>query len=139
MADKKKPTKERVRSVVNLVRGDKKAIELIGAVLTRALNYVTAVYTMETQMPQVILFAEQGERMHTAARLDRNRSLAHNALIDEMKICNRYLFKTFGREVIPPGGIYSSDPIHLTSNTYRYEIGTWAGEVVNSYFKERHP
>lgn len=58
-------------------------------------------------------------------------------LIDAVKIANRYLFRKYGTENIPTGGVYSRDPVHLTSDAYRAAVGDWAGELLLAFFYAR--
>jgi hypothetical protein len=131
--------KKRFLDVLAVVKDDKRAVELIGVIFSKIINYATVVYDMETLRHVNALLLEPEQFRENANRLDENRTMAHNSLIDSIRICNRHLFRTFGTEVIPPGGVYSQDPIHLTDDHYRYAIGSWAGNVFYAFFKERRP
>lgn len=127
---------DRIRAVSDMMKNDPKALSLISSVLQSALRYVSAVYTMETTLSLLRLTGSESLKEETS-RLDQLRSLAHNSLIDSIRICNRYLFQSYGFDRIPAGGIYSSDPIHLTDNVYRAAIGDWAGDLIASVFSSR--
>ena len=129
--------KARIDEIIASVKEDKNALNLIHGVLAKAQNYVDRVFAMETALQTQRPYTEGGELRKLTEDLDGLRSIAHNALISEIQIVNRYLFKTFGPDVIPPGGVYSKDPVHLTSNAYRSSIGDWAGELVVEYFTGR--
>ena len=131
--------KKRFIDVLSVVKDDKRAVELIGVVFSKIINYATAVYDMETLHHVNTLLLEPDQFREATKRLDEKRTITHNSLIDSIRICNRYLFKMFGTEVIPLGGVYSQDPIHLTDDHYRYAIGGWAGDVFYAFFKERRP
>ena len=123
---------ELIKQVVQQAAGDEVACRLIRDVLRCAEQYVAAVCQMEADLlfadPEGALYREQVQA------LDQNRSLAHNALIDVINICNRYLRKLLG-DAMPPGGIYP-DPEHIASANRR-AIGSWAGKVVEGLFVAR--
>jgi len=123
---------ELIKNVVQQVERDEVACRLIRDVLRCAEQYVTAVCQMEAELlfadPEGALYREQVQA------LDQNRSLAHNALIDAINICNRYLRKQLGDDM-PFGGIYP-DPEHIASANRR-AIGNWAGKVVEKLFVAR--
>ncbi|MBA4372243.1 MAG: hypothetical protein C0402_05225 [Thermodesulfovibrio sp.] len=127
----------RIQKILIKVKDDPQATKLIEGVFSAALRYVTEVYTQSTTLALKRTTSDATEIGPLATRLDQNRTIAHNALIDSIKICNRYLFTKFGPEVIPVGGIYSSDPTHFTSNAYRSHIGDWAGSLVEEVFSNR--
>lgn len=123
---------ELIKQVVQQTEGNEVACRLIRDVLRCAEQYVAAVCQMEAELlfanPEGALYREQVQA------LDQNRSLAHNALIDAINICNRYLRKVLG-EAMPPGGIYP-EPGHIASGNRR-AIGDWAGRLVEALFVAR--
>ena len=123
---------ELVRQIKDQVRDDQIACKLIEDLLFRAGEYVAAVSRMETV---ILCSAEEGSayREHVQ-ELDRNRTVAHNALIDAINICNRRLRSTLG-DAMPPGGIYP-EPDHISSANRR-AIGDWAGRLVQELFCQR--
>jgi hypothetical protein len=129
--------KKRFLDVLAVVKDDKRAVELIGVVFSKIINYATVVYDMETLYYVNNVLLEPDKFRDATKRLDEDRTRMHNSLIEAIGICNKYLFGTFGTEVIPPGGVYSQDPIHLTDDNYRNTIGSWAGDVFYAFFKER--
>jgi hypothetical protein len=123
-------SKSRIVELCNIIAGDATSITLIKEVLTKALNYINAVNILEHY---VML---EGDDQDEIQRLDQRRTLAHNALIDSVKITNRYLFAHYGTDIIPVGGIYSDDPLHLSTGNRR-AIGNWAGKLVSEVFEYR--
>lgn len=123
---------ELIQKVLQQTKREPVACRLIRDVLLCAQQYVAAVYQMETELlfvdPEGSLYREQVQA------LDQNRTLAHNALIDAINICNRHLRKLLG-ESMPPGGIYP-EPGHISSGNRR-AIGDWAGNVVEALFVAR--
>lgn len=128
--------KKRVTEILDIASGDEKVSSLVQEVLDKAVGYVSAVFKMETTLVTQRYRLEGEELRELTERMDRLRRIAHNALIDSIRICNRYLFKTYGND-IPAGGVYSKDPMHLSGETNRIAIGDWAGEVVLSFFSDR--
>ena len=129
--------KQRILDVLAIVMDDKRSVELIGVVLSKVAAYCLAVYNSESHRITNIVVMEPEQLRESMEHLDSTRTIMHNSLIDAIRICNRHLCRTFGNDKIPPGGIYSFDPIHLTDDIYRSLIGNWAGEVFNAFFIER--
>lgn len=123
---------ELITKIVQQAERDEVACRLIRDLLRCAEQYVAAVCQMEADLliadPEGALYREQVQA------LDQNRSLAHNALIDAINICNRYLRKLLG-DAMPSGGIYP-EPSHIASGNRR-AIGDWAGRVVEQFFRAR--
>ncbi len=121
--------KSRILNIIKILMNDATGINLIADVLNKTLNYVNAVNILEHY---VMLGGDDQDEIH---RLDQRRTLAHNALIDSVNICNRYLFKNY-KDAVPPGGVYSDDPLHLSPENRR-AIGNWAGKLVSDVFENR--
>lgn len=121
---------ENLLYIIKILNDDTVGIKLTAEVFQKALNYVNAVNSLEHYL---IL---KGDDKDEIKRLDQRRTLAHNALIDAIKIANRYLFTHYGTEVIPAGGVYSGDPLHLSKEN-RKAIGDWAGKLVFEVFMSR--
>lgn len=123
---------ELFKKVVALVDREPVACRLIREVLRCAEQYVAAVCQMEAELlfadPEGPLYREQVQA------LDQNRTLAHNAVIDALNICNRHLRRVLG-DAMPAGGIYP-DPEHIASANRR-AIGDWAGRLVDQLFRTR--
>ena len=116
---------------------DSDGIKLVKAVLSCAIKYVDAVYTQSTEIVTERKDLNGELIRELTEKLDRLRTYAHNSLIDSIYIANRYLFKIYGADKIPVGGVYSGDPIHLLNPPQRDAIGDWAGELVNEVFSKR--
>lgn len=121
-----------IKQVIMQASGDVVSCRLIKDVMSNAQGYVAAVCEMEAELlfanPEGPLYREQVQA------LDQNRTLAHNALIDAINICNRQLRKQLG-DSMPPGGIYP-EPGHISSGNRR-AIGDWAGRIVEQLFCQR--
>jgi hypothetical protein len=129
--------KKRVEIILAAVEDDKKARLVIENVLKSAVSYVEKIFTAETTLSLQQNRLEGEELRLVKERLDGNRRISHNALISDLRIANRYLFKTFGK-AIPVGGVYSAEPSHLAdTERFRSAIGSWAGRLVVAYFNDR--
>ena len=121
---------ERIIEILAIIKEDKTATSLIVEVMDKAVNYVEAVYAMETAAT-----VDKEIPAPEITTMGQRRTLAHNALIDSIFICNRYLFSHFER--VPIGGIYSADPETLSPGTNRRAVGDWAGKLVGDVFNKR--
>ncbi|MFA7483902.1 MAG: DUF3232 domain-containing protein [Vulcanimicrobiota bacterium] len=126
-------TLERFERIVRLAGEDSVAISLIEKLVESAERYFTTVTSMEARLKMARLRLEGEELRDLAETLDRNRRLAHNALIDNLTIANRYLLKEFGEE-IPVGGIFSKNPEAIRD---RAAVGDWAGELLYALYTQR--
>jgi len=134
---KQQREKDRVSLVLNLVDGDETVVALIEQLLESAVNYVDAVFRMETTLATQRLLKEGSDIGELTEELDSKRHRKHDLLIDSIRIVNRNLFRNF-KDDIPPGGVYSDDPAHIDEkNTNRAAVGDWAGRLVLSYFEDR--
>lgn len=129
--------KDRVLIVTSLVRDDVNALSVIDKAMNSAFEYVAAVYSMERTLSTARHRLEGEDLRQLTESLDLMRKRKHDLLIDDLRICNRYVIKTFGK-VIPEGGVYSGDPWDLSEgNVKRLAIGDWAGKLVYQFFAER--
>lgn len=121
-----------VRQIIEQSDREEVLCRLIRDVVRCAGTYVSAVNELELEL----LCADPTGQQYrdTIENLDRNRTLAHNGLIDSINICNRYLRKLLG-DAMPPGGIYP-EPDHI-ANGNRRAIGDWAGKLSNELFCHR--
>lgn len=115
----------RIEDIKALVSEDATALKLINSVERSIDRYADTVLTMQTTLSSARFRLDGQELRELTVRLDRNRHTAHESLIDSIRIANRYLFKTYGAETIPAGGVYDADPLHLKYNN-RDAIGQWA-------------
>ena len=87
---------------------------------------------MESQLKTARLRLEGEDLRELTEVLDKNRKLAHEALISDLHIFNRYLLKNY--EDAPIGGLYSKSPDSIRD---RVAIADWAGELLAALFNER--
>lgn len=121
-----------LKQIITLVADEPVTCRLVRDVLSRVHEYLLAVNEMETEL--LFADAEGPSYRELVQNLDRNRTSAHNALIDSINICNRQLRKVLG-DAMPPGGIYP-EPTHISTGNRR-AIGDWAGRLVEELFANR--
>jgi hypothetical protein len=119
-----------ILTIVNQSKRKTIYINLISQLITKCLDYIRAVNSMEVFIRLNRFRLEPLDFQERTKDLDTRRRLAHNALIDQLTITNRNLFTNndFKRK-IPIGGIYSLNPSSITD---RASIAVWAGYLVNS-------
>ena len=123
----------RFNEIIELAGEDTIAMSLLEKLVESAERYFTCVTTMEARL-KMARFRLEGEELRDLTQtLDGNRRLAHNAMLDNVAILNRYLFKTFGQET-PIGGIYSKAPETIRD---RAAVGDWAGELLYALYVNR--
>ncbi len=127
--------KEQLISVLEIVKHDEKAVELIHQTLVSIFRYVETIYTMETRT-KILGFRLDGDDFkEQVSRLDSNRKRAHDALIGNLLATTRYLNENFEGQV-PETGIYNGDRLHLIQQV-RHAIGDWAIEVEHEILLDR--
>ena len=124
--------KNRVQCILNELGDDQQGKKLVGAVLKATAEYVRAVTLMEAELMASTL--DGAELRNLTEILDRSRTLAHNALIDALNICTRYLTNNYP-DMNPANGIYP-EPSHLIERNRR-AIGDWAGRIVHELYTTR--
>lgn len=113
------------------LKNDDRGTMLVLDVIKRCGEYVSAVVALEAGYHMT---AEGEDYRQKMTDLDRRRSQCHDALIDAIIICCRYLITHYSGK-FPDGGIYP-DPTHLLEINRR-AIGDWAGRISNSLFLSR--
>ncbi len=124
---------DRLEIVVRTIKDDEVACSLLEKLLSSAEGYFCRVFEMETKMKMARLRMEAEELREFTENLDKNRRYAHEALISDLHIFNRYAIKEFGED-IPVGGIYSKSPESIRD---RIAIADWAGELLTAVYKNR--
>ena len=67
------------------------------------------------------------------ANLDKVRRYAHDALISDLHIFNRYIIKEY-QDDVPVGGIFSKNPDAIRD---RIAVADWAGELLAAVYQNR--
>ncbi|GEM_PF-1477278 len=123
---------DRIREIKDKVTSDPQALKLIENVLVKATDYIRQIERTER-----ILAIHQGsyDFQDKFANADKLRTIKHNALISDLTIANRYLFKEYGTDEIPEGGLFVG-PVEQFHQ--REVIGDWAVELVTEMRREEH-
>ncbi len=131
--------KQRILDVLSVVKKDEKACTLIQQVLESAVEYMAAAFHTETRGAMERARGTEGAEYRAVMEsLDRAQRRKHDVLIDNLRIANRYLMKTVGKDEIPAGGLYTENPWHLSEMELdRRAIGDWAGRLILGFYEER--
>ncbi|AJF08153.1 DUF3232 domain-containing protein [Geoalkalibacter subterraneus] len=124
---------ERFNKVVEVVAGDDVAVSLLEKLLDSAERYFGTVCKMEARLKMARFRLEGEELRDLTETLDRNRRMAHEALISNLHIFNRYALKEFGEDM-PIGGVFSKNPEAIRD---RIAVGDWAGELLCALYVRR--
>ena len=117
-------------ALIELKNDDRGTMQVLD-VVKRCGEYVSVVVAHEAGYHMT---AEGEDYRQKMLNLDKRRSQSHDALIDAIIICCRYLKKHYPGK-FPDGGIYP-DPTHLLERNRR-AIGDWAGRISNAMFLSR--
>lgn len=125
--------RERYNKICELIGDNRLANELLDKLVKSAARYVDVVAVTERRIQSARFRLEGEEFRQFVMELDRQRKLAHDALISSLYSFNRYILKEYGDEC-PVGGIYSLDPTTIRD---RWAVGSWAGFLVDAIFGDR--
>jgi hypothetical protein len=125
-----------ILEILNKCKSDKKQvyINLINELIKKCIEYIRNVNQIQHLIDhsQYRLTAEAYRDSYS--ELDLSRRLAHNALIDQLTIVNRNLFKDPElKNKIPIGGIYSLNPDSIKDRNF---IAQWAAYLISSLAKK---
>ncbi len=123
---------DRLNIISRLISQDEVGVDLLEKLLAAAESYFGKVVRMEAQLKTCRLRLEGEELRELTGVLDESRKWAHEALISDLHIFNRYLLKNY--QDAPIGGIYSKDPESIRN---RVAVADWAGELLAALFNER--
>ncbi|MBU0456541.1 MAG: DUF3232 domain-containing protein [Nanoarchaeota archaeon] len=113
---------------------DKKGLSLIEELLTKAISYIDCIVRMD--ISNTVRFRlEEEEMINKLVELDHLRRIKHEALISQLNITNRYLFKNYEVDNdIPAGRVYSLPPETIRD---RVSVGDWAGYLITGLYENR--
>jgi len=126
---------ERYELILNLLKNarDKMGLKLLTELINKALNYIETVARVERVMAiQKFRAQDEDEYKSEFTRLDQIRHIQHNALIDQLNIVNRYLFRSGLKDSLPFGGIYSLDPSTIENRTI---VADWAYYLIEALYR----
>ncbi len=114
---------------------DQKGLKFLEDLINKCTEYFRIIAEQKTLKLREDKFATRKDFAEEYGSLDELRTILHNALISQIKILNRYLFKNYKvNEQIPLGGIYTYNLDSLT-NEDRRTIGDWAFSLAEALFK----
>lgn len=116
---------DRIATILDVTGDDSTALNLIASVRTSLLRYKETIINYERLGVLRLRCFDEAEVKELTVRLDTQKHTAHERLMSDIAIVNRYLFKTYGRS-IPAGGVYTDDPHHLYGGMNRHAIEAWA-------------
>ena len=129
-------TMNRYKKTVLIIKKDEVAVRLLEGLVDAATRYFGRVIQMETRLATA-KFRLDGEDLRSLIEdLDRSRKYAHDALISDLHIFNRYLVKKYGEDLVEEnikGGIFPN-PEAIRD---RLAIADWAGDLLYGIYKER--
>lgn len=129
-------TMNRYNKVVQIIAQDEVAVRLLEGLIDAASRYFERVIQMENRLATA-KFRLEGEELRSLTEdLDRSRRFAHEALISDLHIFNRYLVKEFGEELLEEGlagGIFPR-PEAIRD---RIAIADWAGDLLCGIYQNR--
>jgi len=127
------PALERLDEIIRLSADDEVTCSLLEKLLASAETFFCTVIAMETRLKVARLRLDVEELRVLHNHLVDNRRRAHEALIADLHIFNRYVLKEFGNG-IPTGGIYSKSQESIENPD---AIADWAGELLTAIYQNR--
>lgn len=125
---------ERLEQILEIAKDDEVSLSLAEKLMESAERYFQSVVSMERKVKLAKYRLEGKDLRDLIQSLDTTRHLAHNALLDNVAILNRYLFKEYGIDTVPAGGVYSEDPETIRD---RAAVGDWAGKLLFGLYVNR--
>ena len=123
---------ERYKQIADLLDEitDKKGLRLVQELVEKCANYVRITEEMEEFIKKHEIRDTPIEKYQQYFKsIDERKRLSHNALISQLSIVNRYLFKhPVIENRVPIGGIYSLDPNSIRD---RNAVGDWAYYLID--------
>jgi len=127
---------ERYRAVLGVIRDDRTALRLLDELIESADRYFSRVVLMEHRLATGRLQLEGEELKALTEELDSSRTRAHESLISDLHIFNRFLVKHHGDALAGAGlegGIFPRpELIHD-----RVAIADWVGALLCGIYAGR--
>ncbi len=127
---------ERYKAVCSIIKSDEVAVRLLEGLIDAATRYFGKVVEMENRLQTARFRLESEELKALTEDLDRSRRFAHDAMISDLHIFNRYLVKEYGEDLSEAGfqgGIFPN-PDAIRD---RIAIADWAGELLSGIYAAR--
>lgn len=124
---------ERFEIINRIITEDEVATSLLEKLLDSAEQYFCKVFQMESGIKMARLRLDGETLRDLTENLGKNRRFAHEVLISDLCIFNRYILKEFGDDV-PLGGIFSKS---LEAIQDSIAVADWAGELLTALYQNR--
>lgn len=128
---------KRYLKVVNILKEEnkKKILKLVHELVNKSVNYFDYVVRAEIRIEQIKYRLEGEDFRRELENIDKNRRLLHNALMSQLMIVNRTLFKDGDiKDKIPIGGMFSGN-VDALARKDRDAVANWAGYLVKGLRK----
>jgi hypothetical protein len=126
----------RYRGTIKIIAKDEVAVRLLEGLIEAASRYFERVIQMENRLATA-RFRLEGEELRALTEdLDRSRRFAHEALISDLHIFNRYLVKEYAEDLEEEGLIGGIFPKPEAIRD-RIAIADWAGDLLCCIYNER--
>jgi len=127
---------ERCYSVLEIIKEDEMAVRFFEFFFEKAVAYFSTVVKIETQSKFAKFRLEGGAYKELIDNLDKQCRHAHDTLMSDLHIFNRYIVKNYNNELIEKnlaGGIFPHpDAIHD-----KVAVADWVGNVLNGIYVNR--
>ncbi len=119
--------KEKIEKLVRLLNGagEQDMAKDMDEILKSCAFYIDRVVAMESAQSILRFTLEPDDYRMTLTELDKNRKIAHNGLIANVKLMNRYC------------KLVGIDPIFKGDTDSRIEVAEFAMEIVKDIFETR--
>ena len=124
---------QRLDIIIRVIADDEVAHILLEKLLEKSESYFCRVFEMETRLKVARLRLEGDAMRDLTENLDKVRRYAHDALISDLHIFNRYIIKEY-QDDVPVGGIFSKNPDAIRD---RIAVADWAGELLAAVYQNR--
>ncbi len=128
---------ERYEQIIKLLKEneDIRGLNLVKDLVKLCIDYVELRLNFERLM-EMQKFRKQNDEevLEEFIRLGNLRKIKHNAMMSQLKIVNRYLFKKYEKGTVPIGGLYTLDPLTLIHDN-REIVGDWAAYLVDALYR----
>ena len=126
----------RYHKTIQIIAKDEVAVRLLEGLVDAASRYFGRVIQMENRLATARFRLEGDELRALTEDLDRSRRFAHEALISDLHIFNRYLVKEYAEDLKEEGLIGGIFPKPEAIRD-RIAIADWAGDLLCGIYNER--
>lgn len=118
--------REKIDLIVRTCKDDEDVMSRLKAVIDSAASYVEKVSILEGTIITASSLYSNVDYRNRVEKDDSDRSFAHDSLINNIKILNRYLEQ-----------MYKIEKLYIGDIEVRREVGDFAGELIHELFTTR--